>query len=34
VKVRDRADIGPHSEQDGGGYEAIFPELPGCMSDG
>lgn len=24
----------PLSEEDGGGYAAIFPDLPGCMSDG
>lgn len=26
--------IEPLSEEDGGGYIAIVPELPGCMSDG
>lgn len=24
----------PLSEEDGGGYIAIVPDLPGCMSDG
>jgi antitoxin HicB len=27
-------DIRPLSEEDGGGFEAIAPELPGCRSDG
>ncbi len=26
--------VRPLSEADGGGYEAIVPDLPGCMSDG
>lgn len=26
--------IRPLSEEDGGGYLATVPELPGCMSDG
>lgn len=26
--------IRPLSEEDGGGYFATVPELPGCMSDG
>lgn len=26
--------IEPLSEEDGGGYLATVPELPGCMSDG
>jgi antitoxin HicB len=26
--------VQPLSEADGGGFEAIIPELPGCMSDG
>ena len=26
--------IGPLSEEDGGGFIATVPELPGCMSDG
>jgi predicted RNase H-like HicB family nuclease len=26
--------VGPLSEEDGGGYGATVPELPGCMSDG
>lgn len=26
--------IEPLSEQDGGGFLAMVPELPGCMSDG
>lgn len=26
--------IRPLSEDEGGGYLAIFPDLPGCMSDG
>ena len=26
--------IGRLSEKDGGGFAAIVPELPGCMSDG
>jgi predicted RNase H-like HicB family nuclease len=27
-------DIRPLSEEDGGGFEAVAPELPGCRSDG
>ena len=27
-------DIKPLSEDDGGGFAAIAPELPGCRSDG
>jgi antitoxin HicB len=27
-------DIRPLSDQDGGGFAAIVPELPGCKSDG
>jgi predicted RNase H-like HicB family nuclease len=27
-------DIVPLSEEDGGGFTAIAPELPGCRSDG
>jgi antitoxin HicB len=26
--------IEPLSEEDGGGYAALVPDLPGCMSDG
>jgi antitoxin HicB len=26
--------IEPLSEEDGGGFVAIVPDLPGCMSDG
>jgi antitoxin HicB len=26
--------IEPLSEEDGGGFAAIVPDLPGCMSDG
>lgn len=26
--------VQPLAEADGGGFEAIVPELPGCMSDG
>jgi antitoxin HicB len=26
--------IAPLSEEDGGGYVATVPDLPGCMSDG
>ena len=26
--------IAPLSEEDGGGFSAIVPDLPGCMSDG
>lgn len=26
--------VQPLSEEDGGGYAAIVPDLPGCMSDG
>ncbi len=26
--------IAPLSEEDGGGFVAYFPDLPGCMSDG
>ena len=29
-----RIEIEPLSEEDGGGYLASVPELPGCMSDG
>ena len=29
-----RVVIGPLSEEDGGGFVATVPELPGCMSDG
>jgi len=35
VDARDyRVVIEPLSEEDGGGYLATVPELPGCMSDG
>lgn len=27
-------DIRPLSAEDGGGFVAVAPELPGCMSDG
>ena len=27
-------DIKPLSAEDGGGFVAVAPELPGCMSDG
>lgn len=27
-------DVQPLSEEDGGGFVAIVPALPGCMSDG
>ena len=27
-------DIRPLSDEDGGGFEAVAPELPGCRSDG
>lgn len=26
--------VEPLSEEDGGGYMAFFPDLPGCLSDG
>ena len=26
--------IAPLSEEDGGGFSAVVPDLPGCMSDG
>lgn len=26
--------VQPLSEEDGGGFAAIVPDLPGCMSDG
>lgn len=26
--------VEPLTEEDGGGYMAYFPDLPGCMSDG
>ncbi len=26
--------VEPHSEEDGGGFAARVPDLPGCMSDG
>jgi len=26
--------IGPLSAEDGGGFSAVVPDLPGCMSDG
>ncbi len=29
-----RIHIEPLSEEDGGGYVAFVPDLPGCMSDG
>ena len=31
---RYEVDVKPLSEEMGGGYIAIVPELPGCMSDG
>jgi predicted RNase H-like HicB family nuclease len=35
LRVEDyRVIIGPLSDEDGGGFFAIVPELPGCMSDG
>lgn len=35
VRIQDyRVVIGPLSEEDGGGFGAVVPELPGCMSDG
>jgi antitoxin HicB len=35
AEVQDyRVVIGPLSEEDGGGYGATVPDLPGCMSDG
>lgn len=27
-------DVRPLAESDGGGFEAVVPELPGCRSDG
>ena len=27
-------DIRPLAQEDGGGFVAVAPELPGCMSDG
>ena len=29
-----RIEIEPLSDEDGGGYLATVPDLPGCMSDG
>lgn len=29
-----RVHIQPLCEEDGGGYLAVVPDLPGCMSDG
>lgn len=29
-----RIEIEPLSDEDGGGYLATLPDLPGCMSDG
>jgi antitoxin HicB len=26
--------VQPHAEDDGGGFVATVPDLPGCMSDG
>jgi len=35
VSIRDyEIHIRPLSEEEGGGYLAAVPELPGCMSDG
>jgi predicted RNase H-like HicB family nuclease len=35
MKAQDYAvDIRPLSDEDGGGFVAIIPELPGCMADG
>lgn len=35
MSIRDyEIHIGPLSEEEGGGYLATVPELPGCMSDG
>ncbi|MBT7307388.1 MAG: toxin-antitoxin system HicB family antitoxin [Gammaproteobacteria bacterium] len=35
MKVNDYpVNITPIHEEDGGGYLAIFPDLPGCMADG
>lgn len=35
MSIRDyEIHIRPLSEEDGGGYLATVPELPGCMSDG
>jgi antitoxin HicB len=33
-KIDYPVEIRPLSEDDGGGYIAIVPDLPGCMSDG
>ena len=29
-----QVDVRPLSERDGGGFEAVVPDLPGCRSDG
>ncbi len=35
MKERDyRIEIQPLSDEDGGGFVATVPDLPGCMSDG
>ena len=35
MKAQDyEVDIRPLSDADGGGFEAVAPELPGCRSDG
>jgi antitoxin HicB len=31
---RSHVEIRPLSEDDGGGWLAVFPDLPGCMGDG
>lgn len=33
-KINYPVEIRPLSEEDGGGFIAIVPDLPGCMSDG
>jgi antitoxin HicB len=35
MNARDyEVDVRPLSEEEGGGFVAIVPELPGCISDG
>jgi predicted RNase H-like HicB family nuclease len=33
-KLQYRVVVEPLSEEDGGGFVAVVPDLPGCMSDG
>jgi len=34
MKINYRIEIRPLSKEDGGGYLATVPDLPGCASDG